>query len=531
MNMDTTPGEVVANEKTFNGIVLRIVSEFPNYGFSQDGHGYNLNTGKQIGSIDKVTGYTICLMTNKDGRPSQKRRMHRMIIWAWTGNDPGDNDVDHINTEKSDNRLENLRVVSRADHRRITHLANPGHNQRSASKRAVPLIAVNERTGETLCFTDAKTAGAHFGITDGAIRHHMTDQTRFQGWSFAKEDLTYADEEWRLLNNNYPGLMNKIYVSNYGRVNSGRQPTFGNLRESYYMYAVNINGTRHERQVAELVCWAFHGPRPEGARIQVNHIDHNRQNNRPENLEWTDHVRNTQLAKGTHFEFKGKDGQVLSFPSENELLRSREFKESELRLIYEAAATGQPYKDWHVTVSRAQERRDQRDIARTEDPNTTAVLLTAVPPVTIDTPIYHCDLDDPRSRTPSMDMRFPGPDVERCAAPGYEAYHITENGQILSHRQSTVLKTKLREGLVFANLLTEEGKRRYVDAALLVALAFSENPDPNTYVAVRAINGNPYDRRLENLEWCTARQYTAYRQKLRAIAAATSVENIKTPEE
>ncbi len=45
------------------------------------------------------------------------------------------------------------------------------------------------------------------------------------------------------------------------------------------------------------ICEAFHGPAPEGC-TDVNHIDENKKNNRPENLEWMSHSDNVSYGMG-----------------------------------------------------------------------------------------------------------------------------------------------------------------------------------------------------------------------------------------
>lgn len=64
---------------------------------------------------------------------------------------------------------------------------------------------------------------------------------------------------------------------------------------SYTTWLVDHNGESHEIQVDKLVCLAFHG-RPEIWQTDVNHIDCDKSNNRPENLEWCTRKQNMQSA-------------------------------------------------------------------------------------------------------------------------------------------------------------------------------------------------------------------------------------------
>jgi len=62
--------------------------------------------GKKAGYVDKVSGYTRVSINNKP------YSLHR-LIWIYHNEEiPEDLQVDHINRERGDNRIDNLRLVS-----------------------------------------------------------------------------------------------------------------------------------------------------------------------------------------------------------------------------------------------------------------------------------------------------------------------------------------------------------------------------------------------------------------------------------
>lgn len=55
---------------------------------------------------------------------------------------------------------------------------------------------------------------------------------------------------------------------------------------------INFDGTKKDYLIHRLVCAAFHGDN----ELQVNHIDADKSNNKPENLEWCSHIENMRHA-------------------------------------------------------------------------------------------------------------------------------------------------------------------------------------------------------------------------------------------
>ena len=71
-----------------------------------------VKVGDEAGYFCKSNGYRIVFI-NRKGYP-----VHRIAILLATGVCDPSEEVDHINHDRSDNRLENLRVVSRAENMR-----------------------------------------------------------------------------------------------------------------------------------------------------------------------------------------------------------------------------------------------------------------------------------------------------------------------------------------------------------------------------------------------------------------------------
>lgn len=108
-------------------------------------------------------------------------------------------------------------------------------------------------------------------------------------------------EVWVSVNGDFTGYCYQI--SNRGRVRSGRIGwRCGRILKPFadkngYLRVNLFSGPRQSRQVPihVLVAEAFLGSRPSG--MTVNHRDHCKENNSPENLEWKTTQENTRLAK------------------------------------------------------------------------------------------------------------------------------------------------------------------------------------------------------------------------------------------
>lgn len=86
----------------------------------------------------------------------------------------------------------------------------------------------------------------------------------------------------------------------------------------------------------------------------------------------------------------------------------------------------------------------------------------------------------------------------------YEGYLVNADGDVISmkHKEPILLSPFLRHGYERVTLW-ENGKKFNVSVHRLVAMAFLDNPDPNTYTEINHKDENKTNNNVNNLEWCT----------------------------
>jgi hypothetical protein len=130
------------------------------------------NSGKKINTKD-TTGYSIVTIFNR------QYKQHR-VCWAMHyGTEPSEF-IDHINGDKGDNRLENLRIVSargNARNRKRISRNKSGYNGVSLCRSGKWLAYINAKSdrlflGKFNCATAAAIARKKFEKTEGYHENH-----------------------------------------------------------------------------------------------------------------------------------------------------------------------------------------------------------------------------------------------------------------------------------------------------------------------------------------------------------------------
>ena len=114
-----------------------------------------------------TSGY--CMCTVSDGEKQKNYLGHRFIYECINGIIPHGYEIDHINRNNLDNKIDNLRCITiqenrkNKDHTNIINFARISHTVRRFIK------SINIDTNEIYCFNCKNQCGKYFGISAALI--------------------------------------------------------------------------------------------------------------------------------------------------------------------------------------------------------------------------------------------------------------------------------------------------------------------------------------------------------------------------
>lgn len=152
--------------------IWKCIEGYPNYMVSSMGRVKSLGNDKTrkekiLKPIKNNYGYLNVVLCN-----NEKRKMitiHRLVAEAFMENLDGKPLIDHINTIRDDNRVENLRYCTYKENSNNLETKN---NLKKALKgiNSIPILQLNKETGEIIReWTSAIEAEREYGIANGSI--------------------------------------------------------------------------------------------------------------------------------------------------------------------------------------------------------------------------------------------------------------------------------------------------------------------------------------------------------------------------
>ena len=209
--------------------------------------------------------------------------VHKLVWEAFHGEyNWRTHNVDHIDTNKQNNNLSNLQLLTRSEHALKTHADNPDARHKSGMSRGRAVVcSTSKAPSETdRVFPSQSEAARVMGVGQGNISKCVLGKINTLGgyfWRYADPEPDLPDEAWRTLPE-FPGHR----FSSEGRV---AKPSGITTRGAEWGGYMSLKIQRRTIKVHTLICMAFYGPQPSPAHT-VDHINRIRLDNHASNLRW-----------------------------------------------------------------------------------------------------------------------------------------------------------------------------------------------------------------------------------------------------
>ncbi len=264
----------------------KIVHFASKYEVSDQGRLRNLKTG-YIHKVRKgKNGYVYYLIRDNNGR-RKPWLAHRIVALVFIDNPDNLPEVDHIDRDKMNNKVENLRWSSSRENKQ-NRIASENKGGR------VKVVQLSSDDEEIKVWDSADEAVKQMGRAIGNVLSGRRPTAAGFKWKYHIENI--EDEQWKKIPID---TKFEYYASNKGRIKSTSRRnkySYGTLSNGYYRTQLIMqNGKVKNYLVSRLVLLSFIGEPPEDRNI-VNHKDCNKTDNCLENLEYVTHLENCMHA-------------------------------------------------------------------------------------------------------------------------------------------------------------------------------------------------------------------------------------------
>jgi len=151
--------------------LFKIISAYPKYEISDQGRVRSLKTGNFLVWVDNGKGYKMVHLYNSDRPQGRLCLVHRLVLSTFKRIDNPDLDVNHIDGNKANNKLENLEWVTKSENTRHAHFTGLFNSRNKLTVDQVKEIKklVLEENRETYA-----KIGERFGVSH-SIAHKIAN--------------------------------------------------------------------------------------------------------------------------------------------------------------------------------------------------------------------------------------------------------------------------------------------------------------------------------------------------------------------
>lgn len=246
----------------------------------------NTITQRLLGDGTNQYGYVINVVNVKGKKPCKIFLRHRLVAQTWIPNLENKPQVDHINQNRSDNRVANLRWATRKEQASNT---KPRHQRVPTFGRMVHRICT--RTNKIVqTFPSCTAAARQLNVTISTLMRWCNNSTSYDDGKFRLEfvqPVAHPDEQWTPIQHH-----EGYYISTRGRIKRPSNLMVDYCTKPKRRHQPYIKVSIQSKQYSLHILVARHFiPNPEGKKF-VNHKDGNGWNPCADNLEWCTHSEN-----------------------------------------------------------------------------------------------------------------------------------------------------------------------------------------------------------------------------------------------
>lgn len=272
--------------------VYKNIKEYDDiYRASSLGNIKSLRTNKILNQHIGVNGYkTVALRKNSDDVKPKIFYVHRLLALTFIENENNYPVVDHIDGNKLNNDLSNLRWSTYSENVKNSHLTNANYNNK---KKEVYKMDINNNIIEKYeSIKDAKIIN-NYKYDAGIIRCCKNKQQLYDNfkWKYVddivEEMLFNADEIFTKIDKIYNNEYSDYSISNYGKIYNIKKNIYYKPTSATGYFKIKLidnNNNENNYLIHRLVAYFFISK--ENENKIVNHKDENKLNNYCKNLEW-----------------------------------------------------------------------------------------------------------------------------------------------------------------------------------------------------------------------------------------------------
>lgn len=270
----------------------RTVEEFPDYKVSEDGDVMRIDSGKILKQRINEYYYVKLSLNNK----TKNRYIHKLVAKAFVPNPNNLPKVDHIDNNKLNNKVSNLRWYTQSNNAKSYHenfRQYPVILQCDLNKN---IIKEWKNTSEIIKNNPGYNRKTINNNLRGASKTAYGSIWKYKVEKIKKQIILKDDEIFKKIKKFKNNDLSEYEVSNYGNIKNDRGQLLSLTTKSSGYKCIHLNNKitnkRHIYYINVLVAHTFLTNDDPINKIEVNHIDEIKSNNYYKNLEWTTHPNN-----------------------------------------------------------------------------------------------------------------------------------------------------------------------------------------------------------------------------------------------